>query len=213
MAAMENSDLLRISRNAQARLIASARDAEPVRGLTHGFYKYPARFSPTFARAAIDTFTRPGQLVLDPHVGGGTSLVEARASGREAIGVDISPLAEFVARVKCTVFSEAELEALEVWAARLPRVVDKVRVVLQGRDDALGERLVHSALVESLARALHQAANDPHHEHDFGAIDLHGQKWFWKFDYYLPDMRMGSDDPSDCDNTRRVLTIMHASEY
>jgi hypothetical protein len=124
MAAMENSDLLRISRNAQARLIASARDAEPVRGLTHGFYKYPARFSPTFARAAIDTFTRPGQLVLDPHVGGGTSLVEARASGREAIGVDISPLAEFVARVKCTVFSEAELEALEVWAARLPRVVD-----------------------------------------------------------------------------------------
>jgi Protein of unknown function (DUF3768) len=57
------------------------------------------------------------------------------------------------------------------------------------------------------------ADNDPHHEHDFGAIDLHGQKWFWKFDYYAPDMRMGSDDPSDANNTRRVLTIMHASEY
>jgi len=25
------------------------RDPEPVRGLTHGFYKYPARFSPSFA--------------------------------------------------------------------------------------------------------------------------------------------------------------------
>jgi hypothetical protein len=57
------------------------------------------------------------------------------------------------------------------------------------------------------------ADNDPHHEHDFGATELHGQKWFWKFDYYAPDMRMGSHDPADIENTRRVLTIMHASEY
>jgi hypothetical protein len=55
--------------------------------------------------------------------------------------------------------------------------------------------------------------NDPHHEHDFGAIDLHGEKWFWKFDYYSSDMRHGSDDPSDITRTRRVLTIMAASEY
>jgi hypothetical protein len=57
------------------------------------------------------------------------------------------------------------------------------------------------------------ADNDPHHEHDFGSIDLHGQKWFWKFDYYAPDLRMGSEEPEDADKTRRVLTIMHASEY
>jgi DNA methylase len=85
---MADMDFLRIPRTAQTRLIAAARDGEPVQGLTHGFYKYPARFSPTFARAAIKTFTKPGQLVLDPHVGGGTTLVEARASGREAVGVD-----------------------------------------------------------------------------------------------------------------------------
>ena len=121
---MGDTDFLRISRTAQARLVAAARDAEPVRGLTHGFYKYPARFSPTFARATIETFTKPGQLVLDPHVGGGTSLVEARASGREAVGVDISPLAEFVARVKCIIFSEAELDMLAAWGKRLPSVVD-----------------------------------------------------------------------------------------
>ena len=77
-----------------------------------------------FVRAAIEIFTKPGDLVLDPHVGGGTSLVEALASGREAVGVDINPLAEFVARVKCIVFSEAELNTLEAWAARLPGVVD-----------------------------------------------------------------------------------------
>jgi hypothetical protein len=113
----------KLSAAAQKRLIFGARDVEPVRGLTHGFYKYPARFSPGFVRAAIETFTKPGDLILDPHVGGGTSLVEALASGREAVGVDINPLAEFVARVKCTVFSEAELDTLEAWAARVPAVV------------------------------------------------------------------------------------------
>src|ERR1700730_6692366 len=74
--------LLRLSRAAQAALIAGARDNDPVRGLTHGFYKYPARFSPIFARAAIEAFTQPGDLVLDNHVGGGTTLVEALATGR-----------------------------------------------------------------------------------------------------------------------------------
>src|SRR6202451_2310273 len=124
MASMGNSDFLRIPQTAQARLIAAARDAEPVRGLTHGFYKYPARFSPTFARAAVEIFTKPGQLVLDPHVGGGTSIVEALARGREAVGVDISQLAEFVARVKCMVLSNAELKTLEAWSARVPYVID-----------------------------------------------------------------------------------------
>jgi DNA methylase len=109
--------LANLSVAAQERLIKGARDVEPVRGLTHSFYKYPARFSPAFARAAIEVFTKPGDLVLDPHVGGGTTLVESLASGREAIGVDINPLAEFVARVKCTVFSEAELDKLGAWAA------------------------------------------------------------------------------------------------
>lgn len=105
---------------AQHALVQGARDGEPVRGLTHSFYKYPARFSPTFARAAIETFTSPGDLCLDPHVGGGTTLVEALVAGRNAIGVDISELAEFVTKVKSTIFSEAELEKLERWSARLP---------------------------------------------------------------------------------------------
>src|SRR5215467_12038614 len=90
---MGGTRFLCLSEEAQRGLILGARDADHVRGLTHDFYKYPARFSPSFARAAIETFTKPGQLVLDPHVGGGTTLVEARALGRECVGVDISPLA------------------------------------------------------------------------------------------------------------------------
>ncbi|MER9776591.1 DNA methyltransferase [Mesorhizobium sp. M0220] len=110
--------------NAEAALIAGARFAEPVKGLTHGFYKYPARFSPAFVRAAIDVFTEPGDTVLDNHVGGGTTVVEAVASGRHAVGVDISSLAEFVSSVKTTVFSDVELDALSVWAKKLPNAID-----------------------------------------------------------------------------------------
>jgi DNA methylase len=110
---------LELSADAQTAVIAAARDGTPVRGLTHGFYKYPARFSPIFAGAVIQAFTEPGDLVLDPHVGGGTTIVEALAAGREAVGVDISTLAEFVSCVKCTVFSEAELDRLLWWAGHV----------------------------------------------------------------------------------------------
>lgn len=119
-----NSRYLQLSDDAQNALIESARSSEPVRGLTHSFYKYPARFSPVFARAAIQAFTQPGDLVVDPHVGGGTTLVEALASGREGVGIDISTLAEFVSTVKCTIYSEAELDRLEWWSARVANAVD-----------------------------------------------------------------------------------------
>jgi hypothetical protein len=123
MIKMAKSHVLELSSDAQGALIVGARDALPVRGLTHNFYRYPARFSPAFVRATIETFTMPGDLVLDNHVGGGTTLVEALARGRDAIGVDISPLAEFVATVKTTIYSEAELDRLEAWATRVARAV------------------------------------------------------------------------------------------
>jgi Protein of unknown function (DUF3768) len=55
--------------------------------------------------------------------------------------------------------------------------------------------------------------NDPHGERDFGAFTHHGEKIFWKIDYYAPDMQRGSEDASDPKQTVRVLTIMLASEY
>lgn len=43
-------------------------------------------------------------------------MVEALACGHESVGIDISSLAEFIARMKCTVFSEAELKVLQDWS-------------------------------------------------------------------------------------------------
>jgi hypothetical protein len=55
--------------------------------------------------------------------------------------------------------------------------------------------------------------NDPHREHDFGSFELSGETLFWKIDYYDLDLRHGSNDPGDPAVTRRVLTLMLASEY
>jgi hypothetical protein len=57
------------------------------------------------------------------------------------------------------------------------------------------------------------ADNDPHGEHDFGAFDLAGRKFFFKLDYYDPNLEVGSDDPTDAAKTTRVLTLMLAEEY
>lgn len=92
--------LLALAEAEQRALIDSARDPSAVDGLTHRHYHYPARFSPLLVGRAIETFTDPGDLVIDPYVGGGTTLVEAYARGREAIGSDISTLAAFVSKTK-----------------------------------------------------------------------------------------------------------------
>ncbi len=55
--------------------------------------------------------------------------------------------------------------------------------------------------------------NDPWGEHDFGAVEILGQKVFWKIDYYDPDLTAGSENPANEAMTQRVLTIMLASEY
>lgn len=100
-------------------VIQAAQSKERVNGLTHALYKYPARFSPNFAKAAIEAFTKPGDLVLDPFMGGGTSLIEALAAGRRAAGTDISSLAAFLSKVKTTVYSEREIDAISLWAKGL----------------------------------------------------------------------------------------------
>ncbi len=55
--------------------------------------------------------------------------------------------------------------------------------------------------------------NDPHGEHDFGKVTLSDKEFFWKIDYYDPTLRVHSIDPASPNATRRVMTLMKASEY
>lgn len=102
--------------DALRKVRAGALDQNPISGLTHRFYRYPARFSPSFAGACIEAFTEPGQVVLDPYMGGGTTIVEALIRNRIAVGSDINSLAVFVATAKTTRLSASDRHALNQWA-------------------------------------------------------------------------------------------------
>jgi hypothetical protein len=104
--------------NAISRFIAAVEDPKRISGLTHTFYRYPARFSPVFARAAIELFTDVGDVVLDPFMGGATTLVEASSLGRIGVGLDVSELSCFLARVKTKGLAEAEIAAVRSWMAQ-----------------------------------------------------------------------------------------------
>lgn len=74
------------------------------------------------------------------------------------------------------------------------------------------------AFVEQTAQAVQSFTafddrNDPWGEHDFGAVDIDGEKIFWKIDYYNLDLTAGSENPANEGLTHRVLTIMLAGEY
>ena len=55
---------------------------------------YRACFKPQLPRFFIDRLTRPGDMVYDPFMGRGTTLLEAALLGRVAVGCDINPLSK-----------------------------------------------------------------------------------------------------------------------
>ena len=57
------------------------------------------------------------------------------------------------------------------------------------------------------------ADNDPNGTHEFGSIIIDGETVFWKIDLYDEHYEFGAENPTDFKMTRRVLTIMLASEY
>jgi hypothetical protein len=166
-----NRPLLQLDPAAAEGIVDAALDDSPISGLTHNFYRYPARFSPTLVRATIKAFTKPGDLVLDPFVGGGTSLVEALAAGRHAIGTDISELAAFVSEVKTMVCTEAQLRSLRRWAGRVVSDIDMAAD--EERDTSCEEagylRHLHGSHTWRMRKAIAQALTSAKRLRDLGA--------------------------------------------
>lgn len=67
---------------------------------------HPAKFPETMIRSFITFFTKPGELVLDPFLGSGSSLIAARQSNRSGIGIELS---SFYAEI-----SKKRLDQLEI---------------------------------------------------------------------------------------------------
>lgn len=73
-----------------------------LRYATHGLHEYRGKFFPQLVRALMNIANLPDDaIILDPMCGSGTSLVEARLSGRKCYGLDMNPLSTLVSNVKC----------------------------------------------------------------------------------------------------------------
>ena len=107
------------------QLDAALNSSRYTSGSTHNFYLYPARFSPEITRTIIALFSQPGDSVLDPFMGGGTSIIEGMMLGRRMVGIDLNPLAHFVTSARTRPLSDADADVLRSWAgadAERPRV-------------------------------------------------------------------------------------------
>lgn len=73
---------------------------------THCYHTYPAMMIPQVARTLIELYAPQDQcnLIFDPYMGSGTSLVEASLKGINSIGTDINPLARLISQAKTTHF-------------------------------------------------------------------------------------------------------------
>ncbi len=74
-------------------------------------HKYWGRKPHNVVSQYIQSFTKPGDTVLDPFMGSGVVLIESVKSGRTGIGVDLNPLSCFIAENS---ISKLDIEAFEI---------------------------------------------------------------------------------------------------
>lgn len=150
---------------------------------THGLFRYFGKLPPYVARQLLLDHTQPGETILDPMAGSGTTAVEALLLDRRCIAADVNPLAVLLARVKTRRVDAARAErALHrllrrvrrrlaaVGAPRLPTEVNVAHWFLPATaralaalrdevaaldDDAEGEllRVVFASIVRRVSRA------------------------------------------------------------
>ncbi len=77
----------------------------------HPMCSYLASFPAALAHAFIARYSRPGDVVLDPFSGRGTTPLQASAEGRIGVGNDLNPLAHVLTAAKLEPPTSRELEA------------------------------------------------------------------------------------------------------
>ncbi len=109
--------------------------AETVGYASHNFHAFPAKFPPQLPRKFILELTDPGDVVLDPLMGSGTTILEAYLAGRQSIGFDIDPLSVLISRVKVTPIDMTDVEHTA------QKIVDNAREAIRDKLDKLTEAL------------------------------------------------------------------------
>jgi DNA modification methylase len=87
--------------------------------LSHDIHPYPAKFIPQIPSNLIAALSLPGETVWDPFGGSGTTAFEALLLARQVISTDANPLAEVIARAKCSTLIPEDLAVLTRLANRM----------------------------------------------------------------------------------------------
>lgn len=118
------------------------------RYLTHDLHPYPAKFPPQIPGQLIAALSLPGDLVLDPFGGSGTTAVEAVRLGRRAVSLDANPLSALMGRAK-TAYLDAEI-ATQLHS--LEGVVESHIAAASGKGEGWSEGLLatHSSYVPDI---------------------------------------------------------------
>jgi len=72
--------------------------------LTHDYHPYFAAFPPELVKRLLLRYSKEGDILLDPFMGGGSAIIEAFIHKRNAIGIDISEFSKFIVKGKVTPF-------------------------------------------------------------------------------------------------------------
>jgi site-specific DNA-methyltransferase (cytosine-N4-specific) len=95
-------------------------DGEVTQEHLHSLHPYPARFIPQIPRKAISEYSKPGDTVLDPFCGCGTTLLEASLLGRKSVGVDNNPVACLISKAKVANYSLEDIALLSDFCRNFP---------------------------------------------------------------------------------------------
>lgn len=80
---------------------------------THFFHHYTAKFIPQIPSRLIEKYSKKNQIVIDPFMGSGTTLIEAKLLGRHSYGLDTNPLSYKISSAKTLQITKPILEEID----------------------------------------------------------------------------------------------------
>ncbi len=143
----------------------------------HSIHSFPAKFPPQLPRVFIESLTLPGDLVFDPMMGSGTTLLEAYLLNRRALGTDIDPLALRISIVKLSTPSVTELEkvaeqVIEKASQRLSKSIRKIELLLESSFDSQSRAFVDYWFSKNVQLELAVLLDELHQIKDPGIKDF-----------------------------------------
>jgi DNA methylase len=162
----------------------------------HRLHPYLGKFIPQLVEVLLARFFEPGQHVLDPFAGSGTTLVQALESGLDATGVDVAAFNCLLMDVKTREFNpfvlESELRDVHSRVPTLQQTVTRTSGFVRRwyAPAAARELLAFRGLIEEyenadvlrviLARAARSARRTTHFDLDFPRVPQTQPYWCHK---------------------------------